>query len=92
MPRSKSKLNSDIPKRLQIELQSLIAYTCYDSDNVLQNGKSAKRDTVRDKMFSLYMPSSAAADADRVSYVELLLEGKGWFKHLFDPHENFGED
>ena len=80
MPRTKR--NATITKRLQTELQSLIAFSCYDSKEILQCGKSAKRSAVVDRLLNMYMPSSNQND-DRMSHVEQLLEGYGKFKHLF---------
>ena len=74
---------SFVSARLQIELQSLIGYACYDNDAVLKGGKSSKLKHIREKVFHLYMPSTNSKD-DRVSYVELFLEGRGRFKCLFD--------
>ena len=84
MPRNKAKetLNPGISKRLQTEFQSLIAFACYDSDAVLKAGKSAKRSTLITKIEQMYMPSNIRY-SDHVSYIELFLEGKGRFKHLF---------
>mmetsp|Transcript_23246 Transcript_23246/g.53113 ORF Transcript_23246/g.53113 Transcript_23246/m.53113 type:complete len:175 (-) Transcript_23246:21-545(-) len=72
-----------VSSRLQIELQPLIGYACYDNDAVLKGGKSSKLKYIRDKVFDLYMPSTNSKD-DRVSYVELFLKGRGRFKCLFD--------
>ena len=77
-----TKRNAIITKRLQTELQSLLAFSCYDSKMILQCGKSAKKSTVIDRMLGMYMPSSNPND-DRMSHVEQLLEGYGKFKHLF---------
>ena len=82
MPRPR-KRNLAIPKRLQTELQALIAFGCYDSDSVLKCGKSAKKSTLLAKLHTLYMPSNNH-DSDHVSQIELLLEGKGKYKHLFE--------
>ena len=82
MPRPR-KRNLAIPKRLQTELQALIAFGCYDSDSVLKCGKSAKKSTLITKLHTLYMPSNNH-DSDHVSQIELLLEGKGKYKHLFE--------
>ena len=84
MPRIKTKetRNPGISKRLQTEFQSLIAFACYDSDSVLKAGKSAKRLTIVTKIAEKYMPSNSC-NGDRMSFVDLFLEGKGRFKHLF---------
>ena len=86
MPRSNRNPNPDISKRFQTELQSLVAYACYDSNEVLRNGTSAKREAVINKIASLYFPSNNNG-GDRMSYVEMLLEGKGRFKYLFKDRE-----
>ena len=82
MPRSNRNPNSDIPKRLQAELQSLVAFACYDSNELLKSGTSVKRETIVQKIANLYFPSNSAGD--RISFVELLLEGKGRFRYLFN--------
>ena len=86
MPRSNRNPNPDISKRFQTELQSLVAYACYDSNEVLRRGTSAKREAVINKIASLYFPSNNNG-GDRMSYVEMLLEGKGRFKYLFKDRE-----
>ena len=45
-----------IPARLQSELQSTIAFACYDNDQVLKAGKSNKVKNLKQKMLQLYMP------------------------------------
>ena len=80
MPRKKR--NVLISKRLQTELQSLIAFGCYDSDVVLKCGKSAKKASLVARLHQLYMPS-INSDSDHVSQIELFLEGRGKYKHIF---------
>ena len=80
------KSNILITKRLQTELQALIAFACYNSDEILECGKSSKRQTVVNNMLCLYMPLSNGDD--KVSYVEQFLEGLGKFKYLFIEKEN----
>ena len=82
MPRSSRNPNSDIPKRLLTELQSLVAFSCYDSNDVLKRGASAKRETIIQKIANLCFPSNSVGD--RISFVDLMLEGKGRFRHLFN--------
>ena len=79
MPRDKKK-NPDVTKRLQTELQSLVAYGCYDSNAVLKKGTSAKRIDIIKILLNNYMPHK---NSDHLSQVELLLEGKGKYAHLF---------
>ena len=81
-PRNVSR-KSVISKRLQTELQSLIAFSCYDSNDVLRCGKSAKKQTLIDNLFRLYMPCNKPND-EHVSQVEQLLEGIGVFSCLFE--------
>lgn len=82
MPRPR-KRNLCILKRLQTELQALIAFGCYDSDFVLKCGKSAKKSTFIAKLHKPYIPSNDR-DGRHVSQIELLLEGKIKYKHLFE--------
>ena len=82
-PSRKQKTNTLVSKRLQTELQSLIGYSCYNSNSVLKCGKSAKKLTIMNKMYELYMPSPNPDD-DRLSSVELFLEGKGRFRYFFE--------
>ena len=77
---------SAVSKRLQTELQSLIAYSCYDSADVLQCGTAAKKQTQVDKLYHRFMPSNKADD-DHVSNVEQFLEGIGVFSFLFERHD-----
>ena len=77
------KRNLSIPKRLQTELQALIVFGCYDSDSVLKCGKSAKKSTLITKLHKLYMTSNDH-DSDHVLQIELLLEVKCRYKHLFE--------
>ena len=83
MARGRRKWNPLISKRLQTELQSLIAFGCYDSNFVLKCGKSAKKNTLVTKIHQLYMPSNNS-DSDHVSQIELFLEGRGKYKYFFE--------
>ena len=91
-PVSKKNNNnvSVITKKLQTELQSLIAYGCYDSDSVLKSGTSSKKSDLSKKIGQLYRPSSVPND-DFVSYVELFMQGQGKFKYLFDRDYPVGD-
>ena len=89
MPRRRLNVRqqkSAVSKRLQTELQSLIAYSCYDSADVLQCGTAAKKQTQVDKLYHRFMPSNKADD-DHVSNVEQFLEGIGVFSFLFERHD-----
>ena len=86
--KSKSK-RIIVPSRLMSELQSTIAFTCYDNDQDLKTGKSNKIKVLKQKMLQLYMPPFNLND-DRISYVELILSGRGVFKYLFDCEINHG--
>ena len=81
-PRNVSR-KSLISKRLQTELQSLISFACYDSNGVLWCGKSAKKQTLIDNLFRLYMPCNKPND-EHVSQVEQFLEGIGVFSCFFE--------
>ena len=54
--------NLYVTKKLQTELQSLIAYGCYDSPSVLKAGDSAKKSDIMKKIHDLYMPSMGKGD------------------------------
>ena len=83
MPNTPRKIT--IPKRLQTELQATIAFSCYDSDALLQSGDSTKQTTLQQQIFDIYMPvKRACKDDDRMSQIELFLEGQGRFKYLFE--------
>ena len=74
-----------VPKRLQTELQATIAFSCYDSDLLLRSGDSAKQSTLCQQMFDMYMPDKRLnKDKDRLSEIELFLEGEGKYKYLFE--------
>ena len=72
MPRDKKK-NPDISKSLQTELQSLVAFGCYDSKSILKKGTLAKRTDIIKILLNAYMPHKDR-DEDYLSNVELLLE------------------
>ena len=78
--------NLYVTKKLQTELQSLIAYGCYDSPSVLKAGDSAKKSDVMKKIHDLYMPSMGKGD--HFSHVEMFLEGKGKYKYLFEKSDD----
>ena len=74
-----------ITKRLQTELQATIAFACYDSSLGLQSGDSTKQATLQRQIFDSYMPvNSSDKEDDRMSQMELFLEGEGKFKYLFE--------
>ena len=81
--KKKCKLNNrDVTKKLQTELQALIAYGAYDSDQVLRGGDSCCKDDVIKKINNLYMPN--IANNDNLSHVEMFLEGKGKYSYFFE--------
>ena len=86
---SRKKTGIHVPCRLQTELQSTIVFVCYDNDQLLKTGKSAKVKTLKKKMLDLYMPPSKKGE-DHISYSELFLPSLGVFKHLF-THESIPE-
>ena len=77
---------SVVTKRLQTELQSLIAYASYDSKAVLQGGVSASKAMLIVRLYEAYMPSPLADD-DRISFLEMFLGGMNKFKCLFIQSE-----
>ena len=78
--------NLYVTKKLQTELQSLIAYGCYDSPSVLKAGDSAKKSDIMKKIHDLYMP--LMGKGDHFSQVEMFLEGKGKYKYLFEKSDD----
>ena len=82
MPRPIVNRNLPISKQLQTEPQALLAFSCCDSDSALKCGKSAKKHTILNKVYSMYMPSNVPDD-DHMSHIKLMSEGGGRFKHLF---------
>lgn len=82
--------NKYVTKKLQTELQALIAYGCYHSTSVLMSGDSAKKSDIMKKIHSLYMPKMGAGD--HLSNVELFLEGRGKYKDLFEKSDNSNKD
>ena len=88
MPTAKKRkpCNKDVTKKLQTELQSLIAYGCYNSKSVLKSGDSAKKSNVMKRINNLYMPK--VGNSDNLSHVESFLEGKGKYKYLFETSED----
>ena len=56
--KKKERRSANVSKRLQTELQSLVAFACYDSKEILQCWKSAKRKTIVDRLLNMYMPST----------------------------------
>ena len=88
MAKTKRKPNEHkVTQKLKIELQSLISYACYDHDEVMKLGKSIKKEDVQNRMFKLCMPSNNSRD-DRISQVDMFLQGKGRFKGLFECDKN----
>ena len=75
--------HSHITKHLQTELQATIAFACYDSTEILQSGKSMRRDDIKDFLCKLYLPPNDKDD-ERISNVYMFLEGKGRFKAMFN--------
>ena len=84
MPRKKPE-NTDVTKRLQTELQALIAFGCYDSNSILKCGKSANKTTIMEKILKMYMPADGCED--HMSHVEQLLEGRGKYTYLINKEE-----
>ena len=78
-------------KRLQTELQSMIAYACYDSDYILTSGKTMKKEVLCDTLLELYMPSPGDTDdveEEAMSHVDMCLKGLGKFKGLWNMEED----
>ena len=81
--------NKNVSKKLQTELQALIAYGCYDSDQVLKAGDSTTKKDIIQQIRDLFMPK--IDNEDSLSHVESFLEGKGKYCHLFDRLNNDGD-
>ena len=73
-------------KRFQTELQSLVAYGAYNTEELSGAGSSLNVMTLIDLMKVLYFPPTNKKD-DRVSHVERLLERNGKYKHLLKEDE-----
>ena len=73
-------------KRFQTELQSLVAYGAYDTEEMSGAGSSSNVLTLIDLMKVLYFPPTNKKD-NRVSHVERLLERNGKYSHLFEEGE-----
>ena len=72
-------------KALQSELQALIAFACYESEEVIGSGHDIKMDTQIQKMYQMFMPNPG--NDDHISLVEQFLQGKGCFQYLFEHEE-----
>ena len=83
----KRKSTNKVTQKLKIELQSLISYACYDHEDIVQGGDTMKQPDMESRMYKLYMPSNNAND-DRISQLDMLLQGKGCFKGLFECNKN----
>ena len=81
MPRRKK--DDAITKRLQIELQSSLAFSIWDSTGICNAGKSMKKAVMLKTMEKMYFPKLNKKD-DRMSAVDLFLAGQGKFKYFFD--------
>ena len=86
-PKGSGIVKSPLTKRLQTELQSLIAYAVYDSKAVLQGGVSGTKSMITNRLYDAYMPSDLVDD-DRISGVEMFLQGSNRFKYLFEALED----
>ena len=42
-------------KTLQTELQALIAFACYDSNQLRDSGKTMKKDILAQKLYDMYL-------------------------------------
>ena len=74
-------------KKFQTELQSLVAYGVYDSEEILGAGSSSNVSTLVERLRELYFPPNNPAD-ERVSHVENRLERNGKYLHLFEEGDN----
>ena len=81
--------NKNVLKKLQTELQALIAYGCYDSKQVLKSGNSAKKNDIINNLCNLYM--TKLNSSDHLSQVEAFLEGQGKYSYLFEEISNEGD-
>ena len=84
---SRKTKNTKYTKRLQTELQSVVAYACYDSDKILTSGKTMKKAHICDLLYDMYMPPPGKKKSDRMSYVDMFLEGVGKFEGLWNMEE-----
>ena len=96
MPRRKKRktaggAKSLVTKRLQTELQSLIAYASYDSKAVVQGGVSGTKTMIINRLYEAYMPSTLAGN-NRISFVQMFLAGSNKFKYLFESFEDSDDE
>ena len=85
------KMKGDkISKRLQIELQSLIAWACFDSDEFLQGGKLMSQPIQYKKLEKLYFPPNNPKD-NRISFVDMSIQGLNVFEGLNGIEEDVDE-
>ena len=73
----------NVTKTLQTELQALIVYACYDSNELRDSGVTMRKPKLTETLFDLYMPPDDTNN-DRLGMVELFLSGSGKFKGLFN--------
>ena len=69
----------------------MIAYACYDSDNILTSGKTMKKEVLCDMIFDLYMPPPGEKNdikEEKMSHVDMCLNGIGKFKGLWNMEED----
>ena len=75
-----------VTKSVQTELQSLIAFACYDHKLTLRCGFTMNKTDLSEKMYELFMPSEEASDekdSEHLSLVEQFMNGLGVFKYMF---------
>ena len=69
-------------------MQATIAFACYDSDEVLKDGKGMNKNSQNENILDLYMPSvpedKVRQDKVRMCYVDQFLKGANQFKGLFE--------
>ena len=69
-------------KRLHTELQYLLTFSACNSTAALQGGTSGSKNMIPDRLYEAYMLSSLVGD-NPIRLLEMFLEGKGRFKHMF---------
>ena len=78
----KRKVQFEGKKRMQTKMQAKIAFTCYNNNEVLKEGKGMNKKAQVDKIVELYMPS-VPEDKVQLCYINQFLNGSNQFKGLF---------
>ena len=87
--RSRKPSYLNVSKKLQIELQSLLAYACYDSDEMLNSGKSLRKAELINLLEEMYQPSTRKNNK-RICEVDKFLLGLEKYEFFFERKNEDG--